>query len=217
MLLALLAGCAASPTGGPASHDKAPTLREQLQASDVVRTEMLGGLPVRGAFRCGLDALGHRGARTYVWLQCEDHGGKSAGTGSALPAVVTTTDGVVTGLRFPREAQLDADLDAMFPPRIVRRIKARDVQPCPPIEPHVAATDLEVAQRAGQDVLGLLDASEVSATTTGSVGEIRIMLVGDEGVGQVAVAFESEGCPYTVWLRAGTTLDEARTYLAAAY
>jgi hypothetical protein len=217
VLLVLLAGCAASPASSPSTHHEPPTLREQLQLNDAVRDEMLGGLPVRGEFRCGLDVLGHDDSRSYVWLQSEDHGGGSAGTGSALPAVVTTKEGVVIGVRFPRQAHLVADLAAMFPPRIVRRINARDVQPCPAVEPRAAVPDIEVAQKAGQDVLGLLDTSEVSATAMGSAGEIRIMLVGDEGVGQVAAAFETEGCPYTVWLRAGTTIEEAQAFLAAAY
>jgi hypothetical protein len=217
VLLGLLAGCASHPTGASTGHDDPPSLREQLQTNDAVRTEMLGGLRVRGEFRCGVDVLGHDGSRSYVWLQCEDHGGGSASTGSALPAVVRMADGVVTAVRFPRQGSLDADLAAMFPPGIVRRINARDVQPCLPVQPRPAAPDVEVGQKAGQDVFGLLDASTVSATATGSVGEIRIMLVGDEGVGQVAAVFETQGCPYTVWLREGITIEEAQAFLAAAY
>jgi hypothetical protein len=143
VLLMLLAGCAAHPKGAPTGHDHPPNLREQLQANDAVRDEMLGGLPVRGEFRCGLDVLGHDGSRSYVWLQCEDHGGRSAATGSALPAVVGTTDGVVTRVRFPRQAHLDADLADMFPSRILRIINAHDVQPCPPMSPGADA-DLPV-------------------------------------------------------------------------
>jgi len=41
-----------------------------------------------------------------------------------------------------------------------------------------------------------------------------IIPLGDEGVGEVAMIWQSGDCPYTVWLAPGRTLDEAIRYAA---
>jgi hypothetical protein len=129
-VMLLLLGCPPPPAPG------ASGLREQLAALPSVQDEMLGGLPVRGTFTCALDHLGAQGPRLFVWLQCEDRGGESAGTGSALPAVVVLDDdGVVDHVHFPRQAHLEADLAAMFPPTVLSRIQRRDFDPRPAFPP----------------------------------------------------------------------------------
>ena len=45
------------------------------------------------------------------------------------------------------------------------------------------------------------------------LGDARAMHVGDPGVGQLATAFRSGDCTYTVWFPAGTRMPEARAWL----
>ena len=66
-----------------------------------------------------------------------------------------------------------------------------------------------VVLAVGWDPLGSLPASE-PATVRGLPG--NIVLIGDEGVGEVALSWEEDGCPYTAWMGAGTTLELARDY-----
>jgi hypothetical protein len=54
----------------------------------------------------------------------------------------------------------------------------------------------------------LRDAPE--AVIRGNAG--RVVMVGDEGVGEVALTWEEDGCPYTAWLPPGTLLVDALDY-----
>ena len=40
----------------------------------------------------------------------------------------------------------------------------------------------------------------------------RVVPIGDEGVGEVALVWDEDGCTYTAWLAAGTTIDVALEY-----
>lgn len=68
-----------------------------------------------------------------------------------------------------------------------------------------------VVQRAGDDALSLLEAP-FAEVVRGQRFDSRLILVGDEGVGEVAFAFRSDGCEYTVWLAPGTLLPVAREF-----
>jgi hypothetical protein len=47
-------------------------------------------------------------------------------------------------------------------------------------------------------------------------GEAAVAIpIGDDGVGQVALTWQSGDCPYTVWLAPGHSLDAAIRYAAA--
>jgi hypothetical protein len=54
----------------------------------------------------------------------------------------------------------------------------------------------------------LRDAPE--AVIRGNAG--RVVMVGDEGVGEVGLTWEEDGCPYTAWLPPGTLLVDALDY-----
>jgi hypothetical protein len=41
-----------------------------------------------------------------------------------------------------------------------------------------------------------------------------VVPVGDEGVGEIAITWQSADCPYTIWLAPGTTLQDAIRYAA---
>lgn len=141
--LLLTSGCTDSPE--TASSDAAATsslarpgshptsVRVQLQDDPIVRNAMLLGAPVAGSFRCEMTVLGRDrvGHRIYVWLSCGDCRDATLASGSSLPARVTVTatgrGPLVTGVEFPRDSAVDADVRALFPPPIAARIEARDV------------------------------------------------------------------------------------------
>lgn len=41
-----------------------------------------------------------------------------------------------------------------------------------------------------------------------------IIPIGDEGIGQIAIAWRSGDCPYTLWLAPGVTIEEAADFAA---
>lgn len=41
-----------------------------------------------------------------------------------------------------------------------------------------------------------------------------VVLIGDEGVGQIAISWRAGDCPYTIWLSPGHTLDDGLRYAA---
>lgn len=47
------------------------------------------------------------------------------------------------------------------------------------------------------------------------VGKARAIYIGDPGVGELAVAFTSGDCTYTVWFPTGTRMPVARAWLRA--
>lgn len=71
--------------------------------------------------------------------------------------------------------------------------------------------DNAVAQLVGADELNILTDSSAERLP-GSRRDVRLISVGDPGVGEIAFAFREGQCKYTVWLSAGTGLKSARKY-----
>jgi hypothetical protein len=69
----------------------------------------------------------------------------------------------------------------------------------------------EISQSVGGDPLGLIG-SEGATKIRESHWTAYIINIGDPGVGEVAFAFNVEGCNYTVWLPGGTTMGQARDF-----
>lgn len=58
---------------------------------------------------------------------------------------------------------------------------------------------------------------EARSVRSQRLGQVRLVLVGDDGVGEVAGMFSREQCQYTVWLPAGTRLEDAADFFARRY
>jgi hypothetical protein len=70
----------------------------------------------------------------------------------------------------------------------------------------------QVIQAVGVDELDLLGSADAESVR-GGLWNARLMSVGDPGTGVVAFVFQAEGCDYTTWLAAGTSLDLARDFI----
>lgn len=64
----------------------------------------------------------------------------------------------------------------------------------------------------GVPILGRLDDLEDMPATTVRGRPARVVPIGDDGVGEIALVWEEAGCTYTAYLAAGTTLDAALDY-----
>jgi hypothetical protein len=62
------------------------------------------------------------------------------------------------------------------------------------------------------DSLGIPDGSPQRVIVRGA--NAVVVPVGDEGVGEIAITWQSAECPYTIWLAPGTTLQDAIRYAA---
>ena len=67
-----------------------------------------------------------------------------------------------------------------------------------------------VAQKVGVDDLDIIGLEEARIRRPGP--DVFLMLVGDPGVGQTALAFEVGVCTYTVWLTPEVPMSRARTF-----
>lgn len=70
----------------------------------------------------------------------------------------------------------------------------------------------EVVQAVGVAVRGPMSDMPPEPAVTVRGHEARALLIGDEGISGAALVWEQDGCTYTVWLPAGTTLEEAVDY-----
>lgn len=70
-----------------------------------------------------------------------------------------------------------------------------------------------ITQAVDEDTLGLLNRDEATRVR-GPEWTAYAINVGDEGLGEVAFAFESGECKYTVWLPAGTTMDQTIDFIS---
>lgn len=148
---------ATDDSAGPAvTRDDA--LRSQLAALPAVVMEMIGRSEPVGTVWCGINVLGGTAddSRLYVWLACGDFTtGPDAEllSGSSESAVLTVTgrgaDIHVTGVEFPRQQHLDADITRMFPPTIADQVRVGDLPVTPTLDELLEQARRAVSQTSG--------------------------------------------------------------------
>lgn len=160
--------------------------------------------------------------------------------GLARPAVVTAsvimaTAATAFGVQLMRAS--DPDENAPRTPQATEAVSETPLAPtdqdCPPFRPRQlldgskpgptevieddvygwGTGDLAVHQASGTDPLELLYEHTESQAIPGDRVTAYATEVGDPGVGQIAFAFEHDGCKYTVWLPSGTTMAQAQDFI----
>jgi hypothetical protein len=104
-------------------------LLTRLQDDPAVRAELLGWAAPRGTVLCGINVLEQVGDQSYAWLLCGDFrtGPEAALLSGGAAGVVIGPDSVT----FPRHAHYYEDVDRLFPPELVDRVKQAKVPVTP--------------------------------------------------------------------------------------